>query len=97
MRTNSIGILFSERENMSTDITNQYRSTDFYLTACILASGYPLVKVVPTQTSKLEFVIATSPVEADKLIQKHWSRDLVLPSRSFVDAIKELKTRMYQQ
>lgn len=76
---------------------NTYSSTDFYLTACILASGYPLIQVVPTQTNKLEFVLAISPEEADKLIQKHWARDLTVPSRNLVDAIKELKTRMYQQ
>lgn len=76
---------------------NSYITTDFYLATCIIASGYILLSINRSDSSKLEFVLSATHEQAAELIQQHWSKELIIPTKNLIEAIKELKTRMYQQ
>jgi len=68
---------------------------DYYLSAAIIASGTPLLRVEKIDSKTSLFVLEISPEEADQIIKQHWNRQLVLPTRDFLDAIHELKTRLH--
>ncbi len=77
------------KENM------EYKTKDFYLSACILASGYPLLNIERTNDKFSIFVFKISPEKAEKIIQQHWNYLLKLSTRKLIEAINELKTRLY--
>jgi hypothetical protein len=72
-----------------------YTSRDFYHCACILASGTTLLRLQRNTGKIVTFVFALTPIEAEEIIKKHWNRELLLPTRNIIDAIHELKTRLY--
>ena len=74
----------------------KYTSKDFYLSACIRASGANLIRLEPLdyKTYLFHFDIPTS--QANYLIEQHWNGKLVLPTKAVIDAINELKTRLHQ-
>lgn len=73
----------------------EYRTKDFYISACIIASGHSLVKIEKTNNKFSIFVLRVNPESAEKIIQKHWNYSLKLPTRNLIEAINELKTRLY--
>lgn len=77
--------------------TNEYRSNDFYLCACILASGMP-IKRIERGTGKFMVFVFDDPMhKAEKIITQHWNRKLIISTRTIVDAIRELKTRVHSE
>jgi len=74
-----------------------YKTKDFYLATCILASGYSLLKLERISPKTMEFVFNVSSDIANDLIHKHWNRELKISSRDFIDSINELKTRLYDR
>lgn len=77
--------------------THEYTTKDFYLGACILASGIPLLRLEQLNHKSFVFVFSISPENANNIISQHWNKTLVLPTRSIVEAITELKTRIYSK
>lgn len=77
-------------------LTNErlYKSKDFYTCCCLLAAGFVLKAIEPTSAKFANFVFEDPKNEAEELIRKHWSGDLCLPTKDFVAAINELKTRL---
>jgi len=76
----------------------EYSTKDFYLSACLLASETPLLRLDPVNSGRsFAFVFAISPDQAEKLIDDHWHRRLAIPTKDFVEAINELKTRLYNR
>ena len=73
----------------------EFLTKDFYISACILASGVTLLRLQKETVKIVLFVFALSPIKAEEIIKKHWGRKLLLPTRDVVDAIHELKTRLY--
>lgn len=80
---------------MRTPIENEYKTKDYYIGVCILASGVSLLRLQKETGKIVTFVFSISPIKAEEVIRKHWNRELVLPTRNIVDAIHELKTRIY--
>lgn len=74
-----------------------FQTKDFYISACILASGIELLELLPLNQKTFSFVFNTSPEEAEEIVQSYWRRELALPIRDYVDAIHELKTRIYSE
>ncbi len=72
-----------------------YYSKDFYLSAVCLASGCKLLKLQRKNQDYVEFVFDDSPEKCIPIIEKHWAGTLKLPSRKLIEAINELKTRIY--
>lgn len=74
---------------------SEYKTKDFYLSACLLAYGIPLRKLESIGHNIYYFVFGTSENSAEQVIQSYWDRSLQLSVRSFVEAINELKTRIH--
>ena len=73
----------------------EYESNDFYLSCCLLASGIPLKKLKKENSKFFTFVFDNSQQKVDRIIQDHWNRNLNLPTRTLIDSIHELKTRLH--
>ncbi len=73
----------------------KYETTDFYLTAVYMAAGYELLSLTETSPKRYTFTLNVSPSTAHQLSLQYWKRELAIPLRDFVDALHELKTRMY--
>ena len=71
-----------------------YKSKDFYTCCCLLASGFVLKAVEPTSAKFAIFVFEDPQQKAEIVIREHWSGALNLPTKDFVAAINELKTRL---
>jgi len=74
----------------------EYKTKDFYLSACILASGVKITEVIRQQDRTCVFVFEISPDNAKETIRKHWNNELLLPTRSVIDALHELKSRIFE-
>jgi hypothetical protein len=72
-----------------------WRSNDFYLSACVLASGASLIGLTKGNNNFVTFLFSISKEKAEKIIQNHWDRKLKIPTRDLVEAINELKTRLH--
>ena len=73
----------------------EFISKDFYICSVILASGVNLLRLKKETERFVFFIFDISPSNAEKIIQRHWSRELVLPTRNLIEAINELKTRIH--
>lgn len=74
---------------------NEYATKDFYLSVCLLATGIrPELRRINNKT--FLFVFPNKQNRIEKLLEKHWSRRLLIPSKDFVEALNELKTRIYE-
>jgi len=71
-----------------------FKSKDFYICCCLLASKYILKAIEPTSGKFANFIFEDPEQKAEELIRKHWSGELMLPTKDFVAAINELKTRL---
>jgi len=71
-----------------------FKSKDFYTCCCLLASGFTLKAIEPTSGKFATFVFEDPEQRAEELIKKHWDGELKLPTKDFVAAINELKTRL---
>ena len=81
--------------NMKAAIENEYKTKDYYIGVCLLASDIQLLRLERVTEKIAIFVFAILPEKADEIIKKHWGRKLLLPTRDVIDAIHELKTRLY--
>lgn len=79
------------------EMKQEYKTKDFYLSACLLAYGIPLLKLESIGNNIYYFVFGTSEKSAEQIIQSYWDRSLKLPVRNFVEAINELKTRIHSE
>lgn len=82
---------------MNPVMENEYTTKDFYLAACLLASGFYLSRLEQSGYRTFSFIFSVSPIQAKAVIANHWNRKLNLPSRDLIEAINELKTRIYAE
>ncbi len=78
-----------------------YRLTSFYIAAFLLAKGYDLVGVEPTeQPRRFQFVFIDTPTRAKLLQVFNFGSDnvdeVMCDARKLVAAIKTLKDKLYQ-
>lgn len=74
---------------------SKWKSHDFYLCAVCLASGASLVSVKKTDSGFSVFTLDISPEQANQIITNHWNRKLKLPTKDVLEAVHQLKTRLY--
>ena len=82
-------------ENIVMENEKEFKTRDFYISACILASGVTLLRLTKETEKFAFFVFNISPIKAEQIIQEHWDRKLMLPTRNLIEAIHELKTRIH--
>lgn len=71
-----------------------YTSKDFYLAACLMASGFNLLDISQSDKNFLLFHFDCSEEKAQHLLEQHWAGALMLPTKKFIEAIYQLKSRM---
>lgn len=74
---------------------NIYKTNDFYITSCLIASGVKLITLEKNSDRFLTFVLDISPISAQSLISDYWNRNLILPCKDVIEAINQLKTRLH--
>lgn len=73
----------------------EYRSHDFYLSAIVLAAGLQLIRLERGAGKFVDFVFSDPEKKAEQIIANHWNKTLRIPTRSVIEAVNELKTRLY--
>lgn len=77
---------------------NQTKSlADFYQAVILLANHYRLDRVERGQGKFCTFVFSDPEGTAQDTIDQHWRRELMVVSRDLIDAIVELKTKIYDR
>lgn len=75
--------------------TNEFSLKDFYLAACLLASGLFLKRLERQEGKIVTFVFDDPNNTVEKIIHNYWNRTQKLPTRNLIEAIVELKTRIH--
>ncbi|MBI3379665.1 hypothetical protein HY029_02850 [Candidatus Gottesmanbacteria bacterium] len=75
--------------------TIEFKSNDFYLSACILASGIPLKRIEYGDPRSASFIFDDLENKVPQILADHWNKKLLLPTRNLIEAINELKTRLH--
>lgn len=71
-----------------------FTSKDFYLSSCLIATGLGLSRISQSQKGHLLFHFDLPENEALLILDKHWSGQLSVSTKDFVEAIYQLKNRM---
>lgn len=74
---------------------NNYVTRDFYLSACLLASGLE-IQDITDQAGILFFSFNSDIAAAEEIVKQHWNGQLILPTKALTEAIYQLKNRMRQ-
>jgi hypothetical protein len=77
------------------NLKSTFSTKDFYISAVLLASGFPLMKLDRSKNNFITFVFEDLNNKAEIVIKNHWNRKHKIPSRNLIEAINELKTRIY--
>lgn len=72
-----------------------FKSHDFYLSAIVLAAGIPLIRLERGTGKFVDFVFSDPEGKAEQILSDHWIKTLRIPTRSVIEAVNELKTRLY--
>lgn len=62
-----------------------------------MAAGLKLRQLNRLNNKLVEFIFDHSPEDVENTIQSHWDRSLLVASKDLVEAIKELKARLYER
>lgn len=71
-----------------------FRSSDLSLSA-VISMSYPIGMLDKSDPSKVIFLFRRE-VGLDELVQAFWDRQLQIEPRAYFEAIKVLKSRIYQ-
>lgn len=73
-----------------------FNTKDFYTAVVLRVLDFPLEKLIRKNGAQVTFVFLDPNKKADHIIKDYWDRNLPIPdARAFVEAISELKTRLY--
>jgi hypothetical protein len=73
-----------------------YITKDFYISCCLLASGLQLLQLDKSNGKDFVYFVFQD-LEQEAIVSDHWSRNLIIPTKDLVNAIQELKTRLYSK
>lgn len=72
-----------------------YKSSDFYLSSVLLASGCKLLRLERNNSSFSEFVFDESPEKCESIISSYWADTLSVNPKTLISSINQLKTRLF--
>ena len=73
-----------------------FNTKDFYTAVVLRVLDFPLEKLARKTGDPAIFVFSDPNNKAEQVIKDYWDRNLPIPdARAFVEAISELKTRLY--
>lgn len=71
-----------------------YKTSDLALSAALVVVGHELVSLDRSLKPRVAFLFSRNE-SIDKHIQDYWSDQLVVNPKSYFDALKHLKSRIY--
>lgn len=71
-----------------------FRTKDLNLAAILYASDQKLSSIEPIKAGQVFFVFEDKP-SCEVLIQKHYTSELIFPSRQLLDAVRTLKSIIF--
>ncbi len=75
----------------------QYKIKDFY-GACVLRTlGFEIQELDRTPHDFVNFVFLDPDQKAKKVLSDYWNHNIQVDARAMVEAINELKTRLYSR
>lgn len=74
-----------------------YSSSDFYLSAVLLACDCTIERLDRTQGNFVEFVFRDSPDKCLEFIASYWASELLIDPKKLISAINQLKTRIHER
>lgn len=75
--------------------SQEFKTNDFYTSCCLLAAGLILERLERGNSKFVVFIFSDPQGKAEQIIRDHWNRRLKLPTRDLVEAVNQLKTRLY--
>lgn len=75
--------------------TTAYSTTDIYLSASLIASGFKLSNMTKNERQYIFYFDSSDSIEI--YVNKYWNGDMILDAKTIFTAFKELKSRMYNQ
>ena len=76
-----------------------FETSDFYSAVVLRSLGWSLTDMKPSEKNrkKVFFVFDTEKMaeHPNDILQEYWDGTLTINARSFVEAINEIKTRLY--
>lgn len=79
---------------MKINYYDQYSANDLALVAVLVYLGFAVERLEKDARGKATFFFYRNP-KLDQAIQDYWSGDISVEPRSYFDAIKQIKTRIY--
>lgn len=75
--------------------TKEFKCNDFYQSVVLKTVGFPLLRLEKTSGRFFTFIFADPSTKAEETLQKYWQREVTVVARDLIEAINELKTRIY--
>ncbi|MDP3763548.1 MAG: DUF5659 domain-containing protein [bacterium] len=73
---------------------NNFATSDFYAAAFLVAKGYRLLDIDKADSRRFHFIFTDEP-DRPQLVSAFFAGLVEVNAKEFVSAIKELKSRMY--
>ena len=74
-----------------------FKSQDFYISCILRASKIPLKEIVRNRGNFVLFIFDAPQEKCEQIIKKHWDGDLHLSTRTLIETINELKSRIHEK
>lgn len=74
----------------------QFRSFDLGLSAALISAGFSLISLDKGDQRKVQFIFRRSD-GIDSIVEKYWDDKLEIRARTYFDALKMLKNRIYSE
>lgn len=75
---------------------NEFFTTkDFYISSLLRALGFYLDSLDRSQGKFVNFIFSDPEQKAQEVISRYWNRSIQVDARTMVEAINEMKTRLY--
>lgn len=71
-----------------------YKTYDLALAACLHANHFPIVDIDKTNPSRVQFIFAHTE-QLDRTVTDFWNHRALVDAHGYFNAIKSLKTRIY--
>lgn len=85
-----------QQSSVSEDNAYFFYTFDLGLSAALVSVGFSLVSLERGDLQKVQFVFRRAD-GIDETIDAHWSNRLEVKSRTYFDALKMLKNRLYSR
>ncbi len=84
-----------QHENDIDGNIGMFQTQDFYISCVLKATGLQISNLVHNNKGRVTFIFLDPNNIAENTIQNHWNNSLKINSLDFVEAINQLKTRIY--